>query len=993
MHRLSKTLRTVIAAGLAVAGSARADLLNWSNVSGGSAASAGNWSPSQLPVSTDDLVFNIAGTYNVTFPVQVLSSHSHLYRKGTVNLTAASTHSVSSGMTVGSSNGDSATLTLASGTLSAGGVNVLGNASGSVGTINVNTSASDLLFGGNLFVGQSGTGNLNVTNLGHVQVSGAFFPGSLSSGIGTTLVSGANLSFPFGNSVFEVLSSSESRLGQQGDSNFTVSNGALASFAGPLILAHLSTSTSTVTVQTAGLVDARLTVAGDMLVGRNTIAGVAAGVGILNANAGSTVTVGGALLVGGDPDGGTGTLHITGDGVVTAHDVTIASTGSLNLNDGSLIVNGGTFSHAAAPVVVSDAAGAPEIILQNGASALLPSAGVAANFRALTVGGPGAAADGSFRVQSGSDVSWGGASSAVIVIAENTDDHGELDVDGAGSTFTAKNPTAGTLIVGADGAGRLEVTNGASLTAGTVSMATGPGSFSAAFIQDPGSIMTVNKDLFVGGSVTGPGNVAQLFIRNGGLVNVTDNTVSTVVYTQGLISLDSSTFQSVGSITAVDGSIALDHDSVLTAIQVSLDSAQLGGDGVVDARFSMINGSLLSVGPSFAPATPQQLFIGDATSVAGFSSSANSIVQVRTGCDLHILDADAATAGIVINEGGTITAANGLRLLAAAAVSGNGLIDADVSFILGGSITPDATGLRFGGVLTRTGGTISGGLIGFNSGGGYTGGGVIASVVDADAGSVITATSNLQLGANSAFGVTLDGVLHCGAFDVTLIDSNGLALGTLTDIAAGGSVNCAQNLIVNTGRILEGLGDVTTPNLTIIGTLKPGDTQASGIGTARLDINGNIIFGSANANYICQLAPFDDVTTHDRIQVSGNATLTGNLTVGLVPNYTPSAHDVFTIVSAANVTGKFSTETLPSGGAFGPVHVIYTPTKVNVVMCYANCDGSAGTPVITANDFQCFIDRFAAGDSYANCDGSTGTPRLTSNDFQCFINKVAGGCP
>ncbi len=60
--------------------------------------------------------------------------------------------------------------------------------------------------------------------------------------------------------------------------------------------------------------------------------------------------------------------------------------------------------------------------------------------------------------------------------------------------------------------------------------------------------------------------------------------------------------------------------------------------------------------------------------------------------------------------------------------------------------------------------------------------------------------------------------------------------------------------------------------------------------------------------------------------------------------------------------------------------------------CYANCDGSSGTPLLTANDFQCFINKFAGNDPYANCDGSTGTPALTANDFQCFINKYAGGC-
>ncbi len=80
----------------------------------------------------------------------------------------------------------------------------------------------------------------------------------------------------------------------------------------------------------------------------------------------------------------------------------------------------------------------------------------------------------------------------------------------------------------------------------------------------------------------------------------------------------------------------------------------------------------------------------------------------------------------------------------------------------------------------------------------------------------------------------------------------------------------------------------------------------------------------------------------------------------------------------------------------GYVDTINAAAKIPGVLpppvCYANCDASSGTPVLTANDFQCFLDRFAAGESYCNCDGSTGTPSLTSNDFQCFLNKFAAGC-
>ena len=60
--------------------------------------------------------------------------------------------------------------------------------------------------------------------------------------------------------------------------------------------------------------------------------------------------------------------------------------------------------------------------------------------------------------------------------------------------------------------------------------------------------------------------------------------------------------------------------------------------------------------------------------------------------------------------------------------------------------------------------------------------------------------------------------------------------------------------------------------------------------------------------------------------------------------------------------------------------------------CYANCDGSTTAPLLTANDFQCFLNRFAAGDIGANCDASTPMPLLTANDFQCFLNRFASGC-
>ncbi len=75
---------------------------------------------------------------------------------------------------------------------------------------------------------------------------------------------------------------------------------------------------------------------------------------------------------------------------------------------------------------------------------------------------------------------------------------------------------------------------------------------------------------------------------------------------------------------------------------------------------------------------------------------------------------------------------------------------------------------------------------------------------------------------------------------------------------------------------------------------------------------------------------------------------------------------------------------LHAGGGGGPVWF----TSV----CYTNCDHSTTPPILNANDFQCFLNSFAAAQAYANCDNSTAPPILNANDFQCFLNKFAAGC-
>jgi hypothetical protein len=87
------------------------------------------------------------------------------------------------------------------------------------------------------------------------------------------------------------------------------------------------------------------------------------------------------------------------------------------------------------------------------------------------------------------------------------------------------------------------------------------------------------------------------------------------------------------------------------------------------------------------------------------------------------------------------------------------------------------------------------------------------------------------------------------------------------------------------------------------------------------------------------------------------------------PNSTPATGSGIAILAAAM--------SYPSGGS----------------TCYANCDSSTTPPVLNVQDFTCFLQQYAAGNSYANCDNSTVAPVLNVQDFTCFLQRYAAGCP
>ena len=115
--------------------SAQAAARSWDGSAGdGLAATAANWTPAAIPAAVDDLTFNLAGAFGVTWGATVTSSDTHIYRNGTVTNTMSSPHTVGTGITVGDQAGDIATMTLTTGMLTSNASMIVGNAGTSSGT-------------------------------------------------------------------------------------------------------------------------------------------------------------------------------------------------------------------------------------------------------------------------------------------------------------------------------------------------------------------------------------------------------------------------------------------------------------------------------------------------------------------------------------------------------------------------------------------------------------------------------------------------------------------------------------------------------------------------------------------------------------------------------------------------------------------------------------------------------------------------------------------
>jgi hypothetical protein len=177
----------------------------------------------------------------------------------------------------------------------------------------------------------------------------------------------------------------------------------------------------------------------------------------------------------------------------------------------------------------------------------------------------------------------------------------------------------------------------------------------------------------------------------------------------------------------------------------------------------------------------------------------------------------------------------------------------------------------------------------------------------------------------------------------TLDAANGLSLDLGGNITGFGTVSTPDNNatpLINNGNItgnspselitltgyVKGVGTLDDVNIT--------GTDAPGFSTAAVN-RGSISYNGTLEIELGGTTPGSGYDQLNHILGAGIADLGGTLDVLLLGGFTPSAGDMFEIITAASINGTFATETLPALAGGLEWFVSYSGTSVELISTFA----------------------------------------------------------
>jgi hypothetical protein len=490
--------------------------------------------------------------------------------------------------------------------------------------------------------------------------------------------------------------------------------------------------------------------------------------------------------------------------------------------------------------------------------------------------------------------------------------------DGAESEVTVRvaggTISTGRFVAGMDGYAEVLIEQAGHISAGSMDLGSRSSGHGNVTVTESGSLLQISQALNVGGTDSGSRGTGILSVFDGAIASVFASGVATTLWNESAILqvANGGRFTSNGSIDN-RGQIALAGGTIEVFHIEFAGAALLTGSGTVDARV-LVQDPLAAILAADGP-----LALGDGSS-AGFVNEGTLDAGAQT---VTLNDSDGALLGNVSLAGGTLVLPSGGMLDAGRTLSGAGLIDGAVANA--GAIAATGSGLSFGGLLTGFGEGITGSLLTFLDGGGFAGAGTIPVRLDADLGSVITATGNLTIGAaGNPSGITLDGGLEVGAHAVTLQDAGGLGLGSRTTIDQGRLDYAGGTLSLGANEVLSGTGRTTASLLQNGGAIAPG-ASAGGL------THVGAYMQTAGGALEMELGDHGD-DEWDSLRITGASTLAGRLILKALPSFEAQVGDAYRILTFASRSGTF-TQVVPHGFGQGvELDVVYGSTFVDAVV-------------------------------------------------------------
>ncbi len=492
---------------LAATDAAQAATFTW-NVPTGSFQDAASWTPSGGPPAAPDIAqFTGPGNQLVTFNSDwtvggvtvgdVINSST-----SSINFDLNG-HTLANIVTFGNT-ANATSLTLTDGILLTPGNTGFGSVTNANFTLTLDHATFASTGATNLATGSGSVVNLMIRNGSSYSAAGSNVG---SGGTGTVTVDGVGSLFSLGTT---------SLIGSTGSGTINVQNGASLRTTGPLQLAFFTNNTGAVSLtgagsswtQTDGFITTGSGTAATMTVNAGTmmtVTGTSVAAGITLGNH-ATLTDAGSVNVSGVGNSGItvnsgGTLTVNALGSITTQNLTRSGTGVINVNDGTLAINGGTFDN-----------GGAQLNLLSGGSFQLQSGGIATGVTELNVSSTSPTGQ-TIKVLSGDTFK----ASSIISIG-GTSGTGAAVVDGAGSVLTTSLNTGFGLILGgnAGGIGTLIVQNG------------------GRYFQDPGAAALLGSNQGAGGTITVTGAGSRFDVGNlhigaagAGTFNITAGGVAT----------------------------------------------------------------------------------------------------------------------------------------------------------------------------------------------------------------------------------------------------------------------------------------------------------------------------------------------------------------------------------------------------------------------------------------------------------------------------------